>query len=147
MPDLETPAGHKARPPAGDRSIHRRRVEAAASRSDRGSAAHRWRILSVVDKEIDRLSEEDAVSLHAQMRIIQHDGLLAARHLHQDIYEVEAHGVDNSYRLLFCPEGKKGRILLAVVLHEKHTQKTPPRVLGLARRRRDQWRARGERTP
>ena len=31
-------------------------------------------------------------------------------------------------------EGKKGRILLAVVLHEKHTQKTPPRVLGLRER-------------
>ena len=147
MPDLDTPAGDNARLPADDRRVDRQRVAAAASRADRGTVAHRWRILAVVNKEIDGLSEEDAVSLHAQMRIIQHDGLQAARHLDQDIYEVEAHGVDNSYRLLFCSEGKKGRILLAVVLHEKPTQKTPPRVLGLARRRRDQWRARGEPAP
>ena len=50
-------------------------------------------------------------------------------------------GIDNSCRLLFSSEGKKGRVLLAVVLHEKHTQRTPPRVIVLVRRRRDRWRA------
>ena len=35
----------------------------------------------------------------------------------------------------------KGRILLAVVLHEKHTQKTPKHVIDLAKDRRDRWRA------
>jgi phage-related protein len=123
--------------------VDKRRIEAAASRPDQGHVSHRWRIIPVVDKEMDQLHDEDVVSLHAQMRIVQQDGLKAARHLVEDIYEVEAHGVDNSYRLLFCSEGTKGRILLAVVLHEKHTQKTPPPVIDLAKRRRDQWRAKG----
>ena len=35
----------------------------------------------------------------------------------------------------------KGRILLAVVLHEKHTQKTPKPVIDLAKDRPDRWRA------
>ena len=124
--------------------VDKRRVDAAASRPDQGYISHRWRFLPVVDKEIDQLSEEDVVGLHAQMKIVQRDGLRAARHLDEDIYEVEAHGIDNSYRLLFSSEGRKGRILLAVVLHEKHTQKTPPRVIALAKKRRDQWRAQGE---
>lgn len=122
----------------------RRRIEAASSRPNQGDVSHRWRIIPVVDKEIDQLYEEDAVSLHAQMTIVRQDGLRAARHLVEDIYEVEAHGVDNSYRLLFCSEGKKGRILLAVVLHEKHTQKTPQPVIELAKQRRDRWRDKGE---
>ena len=121
----------------------KRRIEAAAARPDQGAVSHRWRFIPIVDKEMDRLFDEDVVSLHAQMRIVQQDGLKAARHLVADIYEVEAHGIDNSYRLLFCSEGKKGRILLAVVLHEKHTQKTPPDVIKLAQKRRDNWRASG----
>lgn len=36
---------------------------------------------------------------------------------------------------------RKGRILLAVVLHEKHTQKTPKQVIDLAKDRRDRWHA------
>lgn len=37
-----------------------------------------------------------------------------ARHLRSEIYEVRAEGARGSYRLLFAPEGKKGRILLAL---------------------------------
>ena len=77
------------------------------------------------------------------MVIVRQDGLKAARHLVEDIYEVEAHGVDHSYRLLFSSEGKKGRVLLAVVLLEKKSQKTPKTVIALARQRRDDWRSRG----
>lgn len=86
------------------------------------------------------------MSIHAQMIIVRQDGLSAARHLVEDIYEVEAHGVDHSYRLLFTSEGQKGRVLLAVVLMAKQTQRTPKRVLDLARRRRDDWRLRGAKT-
>jgi phage-related protein len=121
----------------------KRRIAAATFRPDQGDVSHRWRIIPVVDKEMDDLQDEDVVSLHAQMRIVQQDGLRAARHLVEDIYEVEAHGVDNSYRLLFSSEGTKGRILLAVVLLEKHTQRTPRPVIDLAKRRRDLWRANG----
>jgi phage-related protein len=107
--------------------VDRCRVDASASRPDQGKVSHRWRFIPTVDKEMDAIPDEDAVSLHAQLKIVQQDGLKAARHLVEDIYEVEAHGIDNSYRLLFSSEGSKGRILLAVVFHQKHTQKTPPR--------------------
>ena len=119
----------------------KRRIEAAQARPDQGDVSHRWRIHPVVDKEMDGLGDEDAVSIHAQMEIVRQDGLKAARHLVEDLYEVEAHGVDSSYRLLFSTEGSKGRILLAVVLHQKHTQRTPKHVIDLAKDRRDRWRA------
>jgi len=77
----------------------KRRIETAQARPDRGEVSHRWRIHPTVDKEMDELGDEDAVSVHAQMEIVRQDGLRAARHLVEDIYEVEAHGVDNSYRL------------------------------------------------
>ena len=77
------------------------------------------------------------------MIIVRQDGLRAACHLLENIYEVEAHGIDRSYRLVFSSEGRKGRILLAVVLLEKKSQKTPKRIIDLALRRRDDWRGRG----
>jgi phage-related protein len=77
------------------------------------------------------------------MIIVRQDGLRAARHLLEDIYEVEAHGIDHSYRLIFSSEGRKGRILLAVVLLEEKSQRTPKRIIDLARKRRDNWRGRG----
>ena len=68
----------------------KRRIEGARARPDQGDVTHRWRILAVVDKELDELGDEDAVSIHAQMLIIRQDGLKALRHLVEDIYEVEA---------------------------------------------------------
>ncbi len=126
-----------------------RRKQAAAARPSTQSVTHRWRFWEngrgnqVIADEIKRLPDEDAISIHAQMIIVRQEGLKAARHLVDDIYEAEAHGIDRSYRLLFTSEGTKGRILLALVLLEKKTQKTPKVVLDRARRRRDDWRARG----
>lgn len=80
------------------------------------------------------------MSIHAQMTIVKQGGLKAARHLVEDVYEVEAHGVDRSYRVLFSSEGSKGRILLTLVLLEKQTRKTPKSVIELAKRRRNAWR-------
>ena len=111
--------------------------------------SHRWRFWEnargdkVVADEIAALPDEDVVSIHAQMLIVRQDGLKASRHLIEDVYEVEAHGIDHSYRLLFSSEGRKGRILLAVLLIEKKTQRTPKPALDLARQRRDDWRDRG----
>ncbi len=125
------------------------RREAAAQRSSSQVVSHRWRFWEnargdkVIAEEIDRLPDEDALSIHAQMIIVRQDGLKAARHLVEDIYEVEAHGIHRSYRLLFSSQGKKGRILLAVVLLEKKTQKTRKPVIELAKKRRDNWRSRG----
>ena len=66
----------------------KRRIEGARARPDQGEVAHRWRIHPAVDKELDDLGDEDAVSIHAQMLIVRQDGLRAARHLVEDIYEV-----------------------------------------------------------
>lgn len=120
----------------------------AAARPSAQAVKHRWRFWAngrgdkVVADEIDALPEEDALSIHAQMIIVRQDGLKAARHLVEDVYEVEAHGIDHSYRLMFSSEGKKGRVLLAVALLEKKTQKTPKQVIALALQRRDDWRSR-----
>lgn len=92
--------------------------------------------------EILSLSREDRDSVMAQMLIVRQDGLEAARHLTGDIYEKAAHGVDRSYRLVFSSEGKKGRVLLAILLMEKTTQKTPKHVLDLAKKRLTDWRSR-----
>ena len=109
-----------------------RRKVVVASRPSAQSVSHRWRFWEngrgdkVIADQIDALNDEDARSIQAQMIIVRQDGLTAARHLIEDIYEVEAHGVDQHYRLLFSSEGRKGRILLAMVLLEKKkTQKTP----------------------
>jgi phage-related protein len=124
------------------------RLRNAVARPRAGKVGHRWRFWEsqtgsmVIADEIAALGQEDALSVHAQMIIVRQDGLAAAEHLVEDIYEVEAHGVDHSYRLLFSSEGKKGRILLALHLLEKKTQKTPKRVIDLAKKRRDDWRSR-----
>lgn len=134
-------------PKRGNLPDHRR--EPPVSRPSGQAVRHRWRFWEngrgdkVVSDEIDALPEEDALSIHAQMIVVRQDGLKASRHLVEDLYEVEAHGIDHSYRLLFSSEGKKGRVLLAVVLLDKKTQKTPKAVLRLATHRRDEWRKRG----
>jgi len=133
--------------PRGDKDD--RRKERAAGRPSTQAVSHRWRFWEnargdkVIADEIDALPDEDALSIQAQMIIVRQDGLKAARHLIEDVYEVKAHGADHSYRLLFTSEGARGRILLAVLLIEKKSQKTPKPAIELAQRRRDDWRARG----
>ena len=56
----------------------KRRSEGARARPDQGEVAHRWRIHPAVDKELDDLGDEDAVSIHAQMLIVRQDGLRAS---------------------------------------------------------------------
>jgi len=125
-----------------------RRIGTAASRTSRHTVARRWRFWTsrrgdkIVADEIRHLPDEDRISVHAQMLIVRQVGLIAARHLVEDIYEVEAHGISHSYRLLFSSEGRKMRVLLALYLLEKKSQKTPRRVIELARARRDDWRRR-----
>ena len=131
------------------KTADKRRTISAGQRASSQAVSHRWRFWEnargdkVVADEIAALPDEDVVSIHAQMLIVRQDGLKASRHLIEDVYEVEAHGIDHSYRLLFSSEGRKGRILLAVLLIEKKTQRTPKPALDLARQRRDDWRDRG----
>jgi uncharacterized NAD(P)/FAD-binding protein YdhS len=45
----------------------KRRIEGAKERPDQGDVSHRWRIHPAVDKELDELGDEDAVSIHASV--------------------------------------------------------------------------------
>ena len=77
------------------------------------------------------------------MRDVAQDGLVAARHLRGDIYEVRASGDRQAFRVLFANEGRRGQILLALEAFSKKTQRTPAPQMELAERRLADWRARG----
>lgn len=110
---------------------------------------HRWRDFRTasgrrpVREFIAERSDDDAQEIAAAMRDVREEGLRVARHLRGDIYEVRANGVDESYRLLFSQEGRKGRILLLLLALSKKTQRTPDADLRLAERRLADWRRRG----
>lgn len=74
---------------------------------------------------------------------VRKNGLIAARHLRGQLYEVRADGASASYRLLFAEEGAKGRVLLALHAISKKSQKTPLQEISLAERRLAEWRRRG----
>lgn len=92
---------------------------------------------------LDQLSDEEAASIVAAMKEVSERGVVAARHLRQEIYEVRADSATRSFRVLLAAEGRFSHVLLALSGFEKRTQKTPPRELELAERRLRDWRARG----
>jgi phage-related protein len=81
---------------------------------------HRWRFYEtvagkkLVKEFLDALSKDDAASVAAAMRDVQRNGLVSARKLDPDIYEVRADGDHQIFRILFAAEGSKGRVLLAL---------------------------------
>ncbi len=112
-------------------------------------ARRRWRDYRTatnrrpVKEFIDSLTDGDAAAVVAAMKDVQLEGLVAARHLRGDIYEVRAEGDRQAYRVLFATEGRSGQILLALEGISKKTQKTPATVIRLAERRLADWRRRG----
>ncbi len=64
------------------------------------------------------------------MKEVAEGGLVDARHLRGDNYEVRADADRRSFRVLFSKETKF--ILLSLSAFEKRTQKTPARELDLA---------------
>jgi phage-related protein len=92
---------------------------------------------------IDGLSDTDAAAVVAAMRDVRDTGLVAARHLRGDIYEVRADGDRQTYRILFAPVGRRSQVLLALDGFSKKTQKTPPEKIQLAERRLADWLRRG----
>jgi phage-related protein len=93
---------------------------------------------------IDGLSDVDAAAVVAAMKDVRETGLVLARHLRGEIYEVRAEGDRQTFRILFAPEGQRNQILLALDVFSKKTQKTPPEKIQLAERRLADWRRRGE---
>ena len=93
---------------------------------------------------IDRLSDVDAAAVVAAMKDVRETGLVAARHLRGEIYEVRADGDRRTFRILFAPEGQRSQILLALDGFSKKTHKTPPEKIHLAEKRLADWRRRAE---
>ena len=77
------------------------------------------------------------------MKDVAQTGLVAARHLRGEIYEVRADGDRQAFRILFATEGHRGQVLLSLEGFSKKTQKTPPEKIQLAERRLTDWRRRG----
>ena len=88
------------------------------------------------------LSDSDVAAVVAAMKEVQVDGLVAARHLRGEIYEVRADGDRQAFRILFAAEGQAQQVLLALEGISKKTQRTPPEVIRLAERRLSDWRRR-----
>lgn len=92
---------------------------------------------------LDELTDEEVATIVAGMKDVVERGLVAARHLRDDVYEVRADASHRSFRLLFATEGSYSQVLLSLSVFEKRTQKTPPRELALAEKRLHDWRGRG----
>ena len=113
--------------------------------------SRRWRFYETpggtrpVADFLDRLSKDDAGAVVAVMKEVQRHGLVAARHLRGEIYEVRAEGANQAFRVLFATEGRHRHILLALEGFSKKTQRTPPRLIALAEERLADWRQRGTR--
>ncbi len=96
------------------------------------------------DKFFDKLSDDDAAAVLAAMKEVRDEGLSAARHLDDEIYEVRADGKNVIYRVLFAPQSTRKQVLLTLDGFKKKTQKTPPEKIALAKRRLADWNRRGD---
>ncbi len=116
-------------------------------------AKRRWRDYRTaagrrpVREFIGDLSDADAAAVVAAMKEVQLEGLPAARHLRDDLYEVRADGDRQAFRILFASEGKAAQVLLALEGISKKSQKTPPETIRLAERRLKDWRSRSRGSP
>jgi hypothetical protein len=89
MPTRRTRRAHEGRPPP------RRRWRDYRTASGR----------SPVEESTDSLSDADAAEVLAGMAEVRDRGLVAARHLEGDIWEVRVTGDRVIYRILFAEEG------------------------------------------
>lgn len=96
-----------------------------------------------IQEFLSQQSEEDRQVISAVMKNIQRNGLVRARHLQGDIYEVRANASTQSFRILFAAEGRYQHILLSLEAFSKKTQKTQPEKIRLAEQRLADWRRRG----
>jgi phage-related protein len=109
----------------------------------------RWRFYETpsgakpVQAFLDSLTAHDAAEVVAAMKEVAREGLRSARHLRGDIWEVRVASERKAFRVLFSPEGRAQRVLLALEAFTKKTQKTPARTIDLAERRLSDWRSRG----
>ncbi len=95
--------------------------------SSSGQYERRWRDYRTpsgarpVRDFIRQLTEDDAAKVLTAMNEVRWEGLTAARHLRGEIYEVRAQSADQSFRILFAPEGRHHQVLLALEGFSKKT--------------------------
>jgi phage-related protein len=126
-------------------------VASVAGRRKRPRAApkRRWRDYQTaagrrpVRDFIAGLDDGDAAAVLAAMKDVEKNGLRVAEHLLDEIYEVKADGVRQTFRILFAPVGLHDQVLLSLEGFSKKTQKTPPGKIRLAKQRLQEWRSRG----
>jgi phage-related protein len=117
------------------------------SPTSRGQLKRRWRHFETPSGRrpalefIRGLSDVDKAAVLAAMAEVRDRGLVAARHLEGDLYEVRADGERVIYRVFFALDGAGNEILLALVAFKKKTQKTPASEIRLADRRLKAWRS------
>lgn len=92
---------------------------------------------------LERLTDEQAAAVVAAMKDVAENGLVAARHLHGEVYEVRAEAERQAFRVLFAQE--TSYILLSLSGFQKKRQKTPQDEIDLAETRLADWRRRGRR--
>ena len=102
----------------------------------------------IVQDELNELDTHTRAEFTAAMKEVVVLGIReTSKSIRGDIRQIEADGPDGTtYRLLFAQDGHVGQILLAVVLFEKRTQKTPDRQIELAEVRLEDWRRRRKAT-
>jgi phage-related protein len=93
---------------------------------------------------LDRLTAAERAAFRVSMERVRERGLVAARHLRGDIYEVRIAHDNRQFRVLFAAEGRYSQVLLAVEAFTKKTQQTPPDRIDLAERRLYDHRARAK---
>jgi phage-related protein len=94
---------------------------------------------------LDCLSDEEVAAVGAAMKKVAREGLVAARHLRGDLYEVRASADRRAFRLLFAQEARF--VLLSLSGFLKKTQRTPAAELAVAEWRLADWRRRGRGRP
>jgi phage-related protein len=97
-----------------------------------------------VHKFLMDLPDEERASIVAAMKEVQREGLLAAKHLRGDLYEIKADTAEKFFRVIFAAEGRYNQVLLSLEAFPKKTRKTPPAKLDLAQRRLSEWRRRSD---
>jgi phage-related protein len=95
-----------------------------------------------VHEFISKLEEGDRAEVAAAMKDVRNHGLVVARHLRGEVYEVRATGLEEEFRVLFATEGRRSQVLLSLEAFSKKTRKTPPAKIALAERRLADWRRR-----
>jgi phage-related protein len=122
--------------------------EGAMRRTADGIRRRRWRDYRTraggrpLKDFIDQLTDEEAATVVAAMKEVARQGLVVARHLRGDLYEVRANAATRTFRILFAVEGRFAQILLSLSGFVKKTQKTPQSELEVAEARLRDWRRR-----